>query len=426
MTEDFLHFVWQFGLFERTNLKALTGEDIDIISTGQHNTDSGPDFFNARIKINRIEWAGNVEIHIKSSDWKKHGHTNDKAYNNVILHVVSDYDADVFINENQRIPTIKLNYNKILLENYKSLYGSVGKIPCSRHLNKINTDFLKFYLPSLAIERLEQKTQTIKKSLINNKFNWEETFYIAIARNFGFRINSQPFTMLAESIPLKVLAKQKNNLLQIEAILFGQSGLVPKTSEHTYVKSLIGEYVFLKSKFSLTPLELSIWKYLRVRPLSFPSIRIAQFAVLIHQSSALLSKIIEQNELESLIKLFSLKASSYWDEHYDFDKPSPNEPKTLGNDSINTIIINTVIPFLFLYGREKGKDEISERALKFLELLPAEKNTIIKQFADYNIKAKNALESQSLIQLYNNYCIPRNCLKCQIGCKIIQATNKLI
>jgi len=222
------------------------------------------------------------------------------------------------------------------------------------------------------------------------------------------------------------LAKQKNNLLQIEAILFGQSGLLPKTSEHPYIKSLIGEYAFLKSKFSLIPLNPSIWKFLRVRPLSFPPVRIAQFAVLIHQSSALFSKIIEQKDLETLIKLFSLKASAYWDEHYDFDKPSPKEPKTLGLDSVNVIIINTIVPFLFLYGREKGKDEISERALKFLELLPAEKNTIIKQFADYNIKAKNALESQSLIQLYNNYCIPRNCLKCQIGCKIIQATNKLI
>jgi len=426
MTEDFLHFVWQFGLFERTNLEALTGESIDIISTGQHNTDSGPDFFNARIKINGIEWAGNVEIHVKASDWKKHGHSNDKAYNNVILHVVNDYDADVFINENQRIPTIKLNYNKTILENYKSLYGSVDKISCSRNLKNVNLDFLKLYLPSLAIKRFEQKTLLIKSNLVKEKYNWEEVFYKTIARNFGFRINSNPFEMLAESIPLKVLAKQKNNLLQIEAILFGQSGLLPKTSEHPYIKSLIGEYAFLKSKFSLIPLNPSIWKFLRVRPLSFPPVRIAQFAVLIHQSSALFSKIIEQKDLETLIKLFSLKASAYWDEHYDFDKPSPKEPKTLGLDSVNVIIINTIVPFLFLYGREKGKDEISERALKFLELLPAEKNTIIKQFADYNIKAKNALESQSLIQLYNNYCIPRNCLKCQIGCKIIQATNKLI
>lgn len=426
MSEEFLHFVWQFGLFERTNLKASTGEEIDIINTGQHNSDSGPDFFNARIKINGIEWAGNVEIHIKSSDWKKHGHSNDKAYNNVILHVVDEYDDDVFINAHQRIPTIKLNYNRTILENYKSLYGSVGKIACSRNLKNINLDFLKLELPSLAIERLEQKTQTIKSNLISGMYNWEEVFYTTVARNFGFRINSQPFTMLAESVPLKVLAKQKNNLLQIEAILFGQSGLLPKTSEHPYVKSLIGEYAFLKSKYSLSPLESSIWKYLRVRPLSFPPVRIAQFAVLIHQSSALFSKIIEQKDLGALVKLFSLKASPYWDEYYDFDKPSPNVPKTLGSDSINTIIINTVIPFLFLYGREKGKDEISDRALKFLELLPLEKNTIIKQFAAHNIRAKNALESQALIQLYNNYCIPRKCLNCQLGNKIIKSTNQLI
>ncbi len=426
MTEEFLHFVWQFGLFERLNIKALTGEDVDIISTGKYNTDSGPDFFNARVKINDIEWAGNVEIHVKSSDWKKHGHSSDNSYNNVILHVVEEYDCDIFTNKKQVIPTIKLDYNKLVLENYKKLYGSVDKISCSRHLNKINKDFLKIYLPALAIERLEQKTQVVKKSLIKNKYNWEETFYIAIARNFGFRINSQPFVMLAESVPLKVLAKQKNNLLQIEAILFGQSGLLPKTSEHPYIKSLIGEYVFLKSKYSLSPIDASIWKYLRVRPLSFPTIRIAQFAVLIHQSTALFSKIIEQNELESLIKLFSLKASPYWNEHYDFDKPSPLLDKSLGRESINTLIINTVIPFLFLYGNEKGKVELSDRALKFLEILPLEKNTIIKQFSDNNIKINSALESQALIQLYNNYCGSRNCLKCQIGNNIIKLTKQLI
>ena len=391
MTEEFLHFVWQFGLFERNKLKALTGEEIDIISTGLHNSDAGPDFFNARIRINGIEWAGNVEIHLRSSDWKKHGHTKDKAYNNVILHVVEEYDADVLINEITIVPTIKLDYNKLVLENYKNIYGSTNNIACSRHIQNVDKDIFRLFFSSLAIERLEQKTFNIKQDLIKTNNNWEEVFYTNIARNFGFRVNSQPFAMLAESIPLKDLAKQKNNLLQIEALLFGQSGLIPKNAEHPYIKSLNSEYIFLKTKFSLTSLQSSIWKFLRIRPVNFPTIRIAQFAALIFNSSALFSKIIEQRNLESLIKLFSVKASKYWDTHYAFEKPSKEEEKTLGKESIQILIINTIIPFLFLYGKEKGKEEISERALKFLDQLTVENNTIIRQWNSLNIKAKNAI-----------------------------------
>ncbi|MBI5539159.1 MAG: DUF2851 family protein [Bacteroidia bacterium] len=425
MTEDFLHFVWQFGLFEREKLKAFTGEEIDIISTGQYNTDAGPDFFNARIRINGIEWAGNVEIHLRASDWKKHKHSNDLAYNNVILHIVEEYDTDISIN-NLPLPTIKLNYNKIALENYHKLYGSANKIACSRHIKNIDTNFFSLYFTSLAVERLKNKTDLIKQDLLKRGNNWEEVFYINIAKNFGFRVNNQPFLMLAESVNLKDLAKQKNNLLQIEAILFGQSGLLPKKSEHSYIRTLNSEYTFLKTKFALTPLQPSVWKFLRVRPVNFPTIRIAQFASLIHQSSSLFSKIIEQKSLTSLIDLFSLKASEYWDTHYAFEKHSPNEEKTLGKESIQILIINTVIPFLFIYGKEKGKEEISERALKFLEQLPAEKNTIINQWNGLNIKAKNALESQALIQLYNNYCMNRKCLKCQTGTTIIRSTKQLI
>ncbi len=426
MTEEFLHFVWQFGLFDREKLQALTGEEIDIISTGQYNTDAGPDFFNARIRINGIKWAGNVEIHLRSSDWKKHGHSKDKSYNNVILHVVEEYDTDVLINENTIVPTIKLNYNKLVLENYKNIYGSTNHIACSRHIKIIDKDIFKLFFYSLATERLEQKTFNIKQDLIKSNNNWEEVFYINIARNFGFKVNNQPFSMLAESISLKDLAKQKNNLLQIEALLFGQSGLIPKNAEHPYIKSLNSEYIFLKTKFTLTSLQSSIWKFLRIRPVNFPTIRIAQFAALIFNSSALFSKIIEQEKLESLIKLFSVKASTYWDTHYTFEKISQEEEKTLGKESIKILIINTIIPFLFLYGKEKGKEEISERALKFLDQLSVENNTIIRQWNSLNIKAKNALESQALIQLYNNYCLKRKCLQCQCGTTIIRSTKQLI
>ena len=232
--------------------------------------------------------------------------------------------------------------------------------------------------------------------------------------------------MLADSLPLKALAKQKNNLLQIEALLFGQSGLLPKSSEHPYIKSLIAEYAFLKSKYNLKSLQKDIWKYLRVRPVNFPTIRIAQFASLIHQSSALFSKIMEQIKVEEIIQLFSVKASEYWNTHYAFNKPSPDESKTLGKDSIQTIIINTVIPFMFLYGKEKGKDDISDRATRFLEKIPAESNKIIRLWNASLVKPLNAMESQALIQLYNNYCQKRQCLQCHIGTSIIRSTKQLI
>jgi hypothetical protein len=426
MTEDFLHFVWQFGLFDRNNLKALTGEEIDIITIGQYNSDAGPDFFNARIRINGIEWAGNVELHLRSSDWNKHGHTNDSAYNNVILHVIEEYDINIFNKSGTKIPAIKLQFNKLLLENYLKLYGSVNSIACSRHLPNINADTLGLFLPSLAIERLEQKTIEIKEKLKASGNNWEDVFYKTLARNFGFRINSLPFAMLADAVPLLALAKQKNNLLQIEAMFFGQSGLLPKKAEHPYIKSLQAEYAFLKSKFNLNPLQKDIWKYLRVRPVNFPTVRIAQFAALIHQSTALFSKIMEQESMESVFILFSVTASEYWNTHYSFETPSPDEPKTLGKESLQTIIINTVVPFVFLYGQEKGKEDVSDRAVRFLESLPSENNKIIRLWLDAKAKSKNAMESQALIQLYNNYCLTHKCLNCQIGTSIIRSTKQLI
>lgn len=426
MTEEFLHFVWEFGLFERTNLKAVTGEEIDIITTGQHNSDAGPDFFNSRIIINGIKWAGNVEIHLRSSDWNKHDHYNDVAYNNVILHVVAEPDAEVFTQAKNKIPTIQLKYDRQILENYLKLYGSVTSIPCSRHLQKTDTEKLSFFFASVAVERLEIKIFEIKNKLSANNNNWEEAFYKTIARNFGFRVNSLPFEMLADSLPLKALAKQKNNLLQIEALLFGQSGLLPKASEHPYIKSLIAEYTFLKSKYNLRPIQKDIWKYLRVRPVNFPTIRIAQFAALIHQSSALFSKIIEQRKVEEIIQLFSVKASEYWNTHYAFNKPSPDESKTIGKEAIQTIIINTVIPFMFLYGKEKGKEDVSDRAIRFLENIPAENNKIVRLWNASTVKPLNAMESQALIQLYNNYCQKRHCLQCHIGTSIIRSTKQLI
>lgn len=426
MNEEFLHFIWQFGLFEREGLKTISGEEIEIINMGQLNSDAGPDFFNARIRVNGMEWAGNIEIHLRASDWKKHKHHLDSAYNNVILHVVEKADSVIKNEMGVVIPTMVLKYDHKLLNNYLHLYGSKNNIPCEKKIAKIDNIVLNLFIPSLAIERLEKKTIEIQEKLNSSEKNWEEVFYRILAQNFGFKVNGLPFTMLAESIPLKVFAKQKNNLLQIESILFGQAGLLPKKSEHPYVKSLIAEYTFLKTKYNLVPLSKGIWKYLRVRPTNFPSVRIAQFAALIHQSSALFSKIIEIENTDSIVNLFSVSASSYWNTHYDFEKPSPDEPKRLGKDSIYTIIINTIVQFVFLYGKEKNKPDLCERALFLLEQIPAEKNKIIRAWSKVGINARNALESQALLQLYNYYCQPKKCLRCELGTRIIKSTKELL
>jgi len=426
MNESFLQFIWKTGLFERINIKACTGELISVVNTGQQNFDSGPDFFNARIKINNIEWAGNIEIHTRASDWNKHKHNSDEAYNNVILQVVAEYDTDVFNSLKNKIPTIILKYNNKLLDNYMEFYNAKTNIACKSKLHNIDIKLIKLFLNSLLVERLEQKVLTINQSLKNNNNNWEETFYLFIANTFGGRVNNQPFKMLAENLPLKILAKQKNNLLQTEALLFGQSGLLPKLSEHQYVKTLIAEYAFLKSKYNLTPLPKSIWKFLRVRPLNFPSVRIAQFAGLIYKSNSLFSKLTEQTDFKKLSQFFNLQASEYWDTHYNFNVTSPNKPKILGMQTINSILINTVIPFIFLYGKEKNSDKFTDRAIKFLEQIEPEKNKIISEFEYCNIIPESAFESQALIQLYNNYCINRSCLKCNIGIKLINITKNII
>jgi len=426
MNESFLQFIWKTGLFERINIKACTGELISVVNTGQQNFDSGPAFFNARIKINNIEWAGNIEIHTRASDWNKHKHNIDEAYNNVILQVVTECDIDVYNSLKNKIPTIILKYNNKLLDNYMEFYNAKTNIACKTKLHNVDIKLIKLFLNSLLVERLEQKVLAINQSLKNNNNNWEETFYVFIANTFGGRVNNQPFKMLAENLPLKILAKQKNNLLQTEALLFGQSGLLPKSSEHKYVKMLIAEYAFLKAKYNLIPLPKSIWKFLRVRPLNFPSVRVAQFAYLIYKSSSLFSKLTEQTDFKKLSQFFKLQASEYWDTHYNFNVASPDKPKILGEQTINSILINTVIPFIFLYGKEKNNDKYTDRAIKFLEQIEPEKNKIISEFADCKITSENAFESQALIQLYNNYCINRSCLKCNIGIKLINITKNII
>jgi hypothetical protein len=421
MQEEFLWHIWKFRLFDNRDLQTVSGEEIKIIKVGEHNSDSGPDFFNARIKIGGTEWAGNVEIHTNASDWHKHKHTTDKAYNNIILHVVHEADEKLFRKGGEEIPTLELK-DRIPQEvygKYLQFKSSKDWIPCEKQIASVDkftlNNWLDNWLDRLLVERLERKSKTITDSLKQNKNNWEETFYQMLARNFGQKINSEPFELLAKALPVSVLAKHKNNLLQIESLLFGTAGMLEKDFKDDYPNELKKEFKFLKSKFKLKPIDSSLWKFMRLHPPNFPTIRISQFANLIYKSSHLFSKILEANSVKQIISLLETETSEYWQTHYRFDKISPKRKKKLGSDSINTIIINTIIPFLFIYGKQKREEKFCDNALSFLEKLSPENNSIISKWRSIGIPAKSSYETQALLQLKNEYCSQKKCLSCGVG-----------
>ncbi len=422
MNEYFLQYIWRYNLFNKIEF-TTNNEPIEIISVGQLNTDSGPDFFNAKIKIGTTIWVGNVEIHIKSSDWERHNHQTDNAYNNVVLHVVSDYDKDICDSKDRIIPTVILKYDKEIELRYIQLLESKYKIKCESVINKVDAFTISSWQNALTIERLNIKSDIILEKLKQNKYNWEETFYQSVFKYLGMGTNSEPFEMLARSINLNVLAKHKNNLLSIEALLFGQAGFLEENIiDDDYFNLLKREFKILQAKYSLTPIDKYLWKFMRLHPKNFPNIRIAQASNLINNSTHLFSKIIETQSVTEIAKYFSLATSDYWKTHYVFNKPSEFKVKKIGKSTIDVLIINVVVPFLFVYGKNKNLPEYIDKSIAFLEQIPPEKNSIIKYWESLNIKAKNSFDSQALIQLHNKYCIENRCLNCRIGNKILLKT----
>ena len=424
MNEEFLQFIWEHGLFNRNNLLTIDGKPAEVIHVGQPNTDSGPDFFNARIRIGETTWAGNVEIHQKSSHWYRHHHNVDAAYDNVILHVVETFDLPVKV-KNHELPTLVISYPSELLKNYEQLLKSERWIACEDKLSEVDPFILRFWFSSLMIERLQSKTGDILVLLEQNKNNWNDTFYQLLARNFGMKTNALPFELLARSLPLQILSKHKNDLFQTEALLFGQSGLLNESLfGDDYFLSLRKEYSFLYKKYGLSGIESHLWKFMRLRPINFPTIRIAQLAALINHSSALFSRVLETENLGELRKLFDVSASEYWDTHYNFNKISKdNHRKTLGESAFNNLVINTVVPILFVYGDQHMDQAMKDRALALLENLAPESNQIIRKWNSLGIECRSAFETQALLQLKNSYCTDKKCLNCQLGAKIIISVN---
>lgn len=420
MREDILHFVWRYSPFSFNGLRTAGGETIEVIDAGEHNADSGPDFINARIRIGDTLWAGNVEMHIKSSDWYAHNHQTDKAYDNVVLHVVTQNDKPADTSKGNPVPTLVVKYPDLLEWKYLSLTGSTLWIPCADHFGLFDRLTMQGWMSNLMVERLEQKSLQVRAMVAELGGSWEEAFYQAVSRSFGLKLNALPFELLAKSTPLRVLAKHKNSLFQLEALLFGQAGMLSEAeTEDEYWLSLRVEYHFLKKKYGLQPLEGHLWKFMRMRPIAFPTIRIAQLACLINQSTSLFSKAMEAGSMEEIARCLRSKTSAYWETHYVFGKPSPQRVKPFGPEATRTVTLNAVIPFMFAYGTARGKAELKEKALDLLESVDPESNSITRGFSKLGVAATSAFESQALIHLKNSYCDKRMCIYCQLGARIL-------
>ena len=422
MNESLLHFVWKTKRFDQNQLKTTKGQPIELLHFGHHNHNSGPDFLDARIKIGHTYWAGNVEIHVKSSDWYKHRHQEDAAYRNVILHVVYEEDQPVYRLNQQRIPTLVLKgrVQSGVLKTYHQLLKSATEIPCSALINSVDSSRINLWLDRCLIDRLEAKSLPINEKLEQLKNDWETALYHDLAKSFGQRVNTWPFLRLSESIPLAVIRRHGNRPKEVEALFFGVAGLLPENSTEPYVQQLHSTYQFLKHKYQLIELPTTIWKFSRLRPANFPTVRIAQFVQLISRTDALFSKIMATLSIEELKHLFDIKAAPFWDTHYQFGKKSKKQVKRLGQAALHSIIINTVIPMMFTFGKYTQNEVLVERAISLLSLLPPEKNHLITNWSDIGINANSAYQSQALIHLRKVFCQHYQCLNCGIGGALLQ------
>lgn len=427
MNESFLHYIWQFQYFDKKQLTTTQGDPIAISRQGMLNTNAGPDFSNASIKIGDIQWAGHVEIHIKSSAWLDHQHQRDAAYNNVILHVVWHDDKPIHAADGSHLPTLELKHrvSRALISEYQKLIGTSSSVACERLLPQVNTLTRLSMLDRVLVERLQVRAQWIREIYHATGNDWEETAYRALARNFGFKVNSDPFLTLAQRLPYKFILKQTTTL-QVEALIFGMAGFLEAGMKDNYFNELQREFRLLRAKYQLHGAELNPaqWRFLRLRPANFPTIRLAQFSALLSSAKHLFSRIVETESAADLSKIFATTQSVYWQSHYRFGKPSAGLINPLGAASIDNILINSVAPMLAAYGMEKDDYSYIDRAQNVLQHIAAEDNAITRTWDHLNWKVKTAFDSQALIELYNNYCKRKNCLNCNIGASILKPNTE--
>lgn len=425
MKEKFLHFVWNFQLFQSQNLKTIEDFEIQIINKGQWNSsDSGPDFFNSQAKIGNTIWAGNIEIHVKSSDWDLHQHSNDGAYSNVILHVVFEHDKEIEFLQKRNIPTLELKnfISKETLFNYKQLLENQQKfIPCEENLDLVSKEKVNFWIESIFIQRLERKVAEIEIEFLQNGKNWEQLLFKKLAYTFGLKINAEQFEHWANSFDFKIIQKIQNRKEMVAALFLGQAGFLEINSESDYIRFLQKEFEFIKSKYNLQPVNSSIFKFFRLRPPNFPTVRLAQLASVYSQYPNLFMFLMGSKSAEKIYPVFSdLELNEFWKTHYTLEKESAkNSDKKITSELIERIIINVIVPIKFAYAKSLGK-EINDELVDLLISIPAEKNTIIDEFSKIGFTAQNAFESQAYLELKKHYCDVKNCLNCSIGLQILK------
>lgn len=422
MKESFLHHIWKYRKFSTPRLQTTSGEIITLVQMGQHNTNSGPDFFNAQLGIDGQLWAGNVEIHVKSSDWYAHNHENDLAYDNVILHVVYEHDVEVFRKDNSKIPTLELKkyIDLAVLQNYKSLlFGKSKWINCENEFANTDDFLLHNWLERLYFERLERKSKNIESMLLSSKNDWEAVLFKLLAKNFGLKVNGEAFLDMASSFDFSIVRKLQSNLQQLEALFFGQSCMLDESIESAYYQYVSKEYMFLRQKFGLSNKQVSSPQFFRLRPPNFPTIRLAQLAMLYHKEHHLFSKIIESSSIDDLYKLLKISTSAYWTDHYTFGKKSRPTKKILTESFMDLLIINTLLPLKFSYAKYQGKN-IDEDVLNIIQDIGPEKNSIVDKFNGFKYLSVSALQSQALIQLKTEYCAKNKCLQCAIGNSLLK------
>jgi hypothetical protein len=419
MTERLLHFIWQFQYFNAQELLTVKGENVQIISPGMYNLNQGPDFSAARIRIGETTWAGTAELHLKSSDWHKHHHENDPHYDNVILHVVWEHDHHV-----NDIPVIELKnrISKILLQRYQDLMDTQSFIPCEKSIGNINPLILRQWRDRLLVERLMRKTAYIPSFLEQTNHHWDEVYWWILARNFGLPVNADLFERLAKTISVKLIANQRQQIHQLEALLFGQVGILNKNFEEAYPQLLQQEYRHLKRKYGLEALTQPL-SFLRMRPGNFPSIRLAQLAMLLTKNGHLFSSIRDVTSLQELRQVFHITANDYWHYHYRFDEPTTFLEKQIGSSMCDSLLLNAVIPVVFTYGVYQADQAIKDRALEWMEHIRAESNSVTRGFVRLGVQNKNACDSQTLIEMKNEYCNKRRCLDCAVGNSILKHSH---
>lgn len=425
MNEDFLHYVWKHQLFSKIKLQTSELNNVEIISAGLHNTNSGPDFLNAKLKIDAVLWAGHVEIHVKSSDWYVHQHENDANYDAVILHVVWENDVAVFGKNNSTLPTLELQYlvDKNLLNQYQNLFSKKERwIPCENSITTIDSFVFENWKERLFFERLEEKSVLIHQLLKTSNNNYEAVLFKLLAKNFGLKTNGEAFLNFANSIDFSIVRKLQNDAFKLEALFFGQAGFLEKASEEKYVIELQKEYNYLKHKFKLTSIFNGQLQFFRMRPTNFPTIRIAQLTALYAKHQNLFSKLIKLEKLEDFYMLFSVEVNDFWKTHYTFKSVSKKSAKKLTKSFVNLLLINTIVPLKFNYLKSRGEVEEHD-FLKLIQQIKPEKNSVIDKFGELNISTKNAFETQALLQLKNNYCAKKRCLQCAIGNNLLRNTN---